>query len=282
MSKHWRYEVWIPASESLSAGQVGHVLELAEQHGYVPRRISRILPSYDMEEYRIGSIAAAVEALYPEGDLISLGRATTEDWDTAIDIQIPSATHADLYRRAEPSGLVSTGYKRLYDELVIYVGDYIYRGEDGSHERIRHATDAQELYCDLCAYFDAPYGAGWSNYDYEEVMMDLHRAVYGHLELSFDQTLDKHTFQALMDEERLDLEVRNRRPPGVLFWLQYFSQEYAEQIDLEACTRLGGKLQLLQKGLFLTFFDYPWEVDFRTLLAVNEQWRNSNHGTLQL
>jgi hypothetical protein len=164
----------------------------------------------------------------------------------------------------------------MYHELTFYIDNYRYRDKDESYDRLELATDAQKLYCDLCAYFDVRYGAAWSNYNYEEVIRDLHRAIYGHLELSYHENLDKLTFRALMDGYRFDAEIYNEQPPSALFWVQYFSREYAGHIDLEACVRLGGKLIHLQKGVLLTFFDYPWEVDFRRLLAINEQWRKLN------
>lgn len=276
MSEHWTYEVWLPAPKALTAIQIRHILELASELGYIPRQFNHFPPPDEgMVVESMDGIDDVIEILHSTGGLLTLGKASLESWDTAIEISFASINSHD---DAPNSSCVHT---RLYDELKLYVDDYRYRDDEGSYDRVALSKDVQHLYCDLCTYFDARYGAVWSNYDYEEIILDLHRALYDYPKLSWNQSPDKSTFQPLMDGVRFDAEVRDSQPPSALFCVQYFSLEYAERLDLEVCVSLGGKLTPLPKGVLLSFFDYPWEVDWRRLLAINEEWRMLNPSTLR-
>jgi hypothetical protein len=271
MSKHWCYEVWVQAAYTLGAARLKEILELTQAHGYRPVQGFRTLPSDEWQDITLNSMDMTVEWLGELGGLLQLHKGP-DDWPTEIEISLPDAP--GHYERRDSLS--------AFNELILYVGDYNYRYEDEPEERLQIATDVQELYCDLCTYLDAPYGAAWSNYDYEEVIRDLHVALYGHRETAADDSPDRRTFQALMDGERFYKEVSSRRPPSALFWLQYFSNEYARSIDLAACVELGAKIRNLPRGALVQFFGYPWEVDWRRMLIINRQWRSRHPDMLQL
>jgi hypothetical protein len=271
MSKHWRYEVWIPAAHNLSVAQRKEIIELTQAHGYRPVQGFRTLPSDEWQEVMLNSRDVTVTWLGELGGVLQLHKGP-DDWPTEIEMSLPDAP--GHYERRD--SLLA------FNEVVLYVGDYNYRYPEEEEDRLQTASDVQALYCDLCTYLDAPYGAAWSNYDYEEVIRDLHTALYGQPEPAADDALGRRTFQALMDGERFYAEVSSGRPPSALFSLQYFSNEYARSIDLATCVELGAKIRNLPHGVLVKFFDYPWNVGWRPMLMINQQWRSLHPDMLQL
>ena len=43
-------------------------------------------------------------------------------------------------------------------------------------------------------------------------------------------------------------------------------------LSQEKVAQIQGKIEQLDKGSFISFFDYPWEVRIPDLIVINKKW----------
>jgi len=107
------------------------------------------------------------------------------------------------------------------------------------------AATVQQLFADWAGLFGAPYG----------------------------YAVDEYVFEFFMARLSIHEDVRQRRSPAVLFWLQYFAAEYAAHIGLEPLIALGGQVVKLPRGVLVSFLEQPPDLRSNRLDALNAQWQ---------
>lgn len=237
----WSYSLLFLQHETLSTSAIREVLQLIVARGYSATNpltgFVEGMKSGGMEEFEFRRLPETVEFLNANGGLLYL-------WKTSADIWLwfdpPSATARWAESNLEHDGEVILKKSSISVEETCFWPD--------NPDRWEIAADLQQLFIQLCGYLDAPYG----------------------------YSSDENATEALaseMSQMNVYEDVRSRHLPAVLFWLQYFSDDYAVHLDLGALADLGGIVQQLPSGVLVKFFDYPWNVNLDVLVDINRKWR---------
>jgi hypothetical protein len=111
--------------------------------------------------------------------------------------------------------------------------------------RVETSEDILQIYVQLCKLLNPVYGF-----------------------VADENTLDQFWPRIAKLEECI---ARLSKPP-VLFWLNYFSNDYLSVLDRDVFVRLGGRITQLPAGVMVSFVDYPWEVQIAELVSINNIW----------
>ena len=114
--------------------------------------------------------------------------------------------------------------------------------------RIGISEDVLRIYNQLCKLLDPVYGFS-----------------------ADENTLDQFWPRTRKLEECI---ARLSKPP-VLFWLNYFSNDYLSVLGRDMFVRLGGRITQLSTGVMVSLADHPWEVQIAELVSINKNWGDS-------
>ncbi len=240
MSNSWSYNLLLPSGVRLARERIIGIITQAQSIGFMARnpvtgKVS-VMSQDGAESFDYKDLTDATSFLERGGGRIQL-------WKDADDIGL-------LFElRGENSPHNVNDAQNDGDSIAISVDGTYYRGED--RQRIITADDLQQLFVDLGSVAHAGYGYSW-----DEELYDL-AYLHGERELF----------------ERLYIDVCARQWPSTLFWLNYFSRDYAEIVGLDDMRRLGATITTVPNGVLATFFDYPWDVDVHNLWEINQRWR---------
>lgn len=131
-------------------------------------------------------------------------------------------------------------------DVSVFVENVFFR--DDTPERLVIAKEIYWIYVDLCSSL-AP--------------------IYGY---TADENFGDFFWPRIMEMPSV---IAKRQKPPILFWLNYFSNEYIELIGVKTIQKFGGKIHQLPHGALVLFVDYPWEVD-SDLYNLNVIWEKSN------
>ena len=237
----WTYNILIKQQEMFPKDIIYTILKLAAVYGYSPftPREKMVHVIGGNEEIETEYLDDAVTFLSLEGGLLELWQEGSQPESVAIDIVF---SHRGIHK-ISPLEL-NPPDKPVFGEISIGV-ESVYYNHRVEIKTEDVATEAQNLFGDLCTYLESPYGYSHDEYALEQLINDMviHDAIY------------------------------NKELPKTLFWLQYISNEYAGHIDTNLFKKLGAKFHKLPKGFLVSFFDNPWDVDVLELELLNKKWK---------
>ncbi len=108
-------------------------------------------------------------------------------------------------------------------------------------------------------------------------MFDTMLNIYKHLCEAYTPIYGYSTDETVLDqfwEEVKDFRVNPDHPqkPPILFWLNYFSNEYGASLNFREPERLGGKITRLSQGFMVSFLERPEELSIAKLEQINRIW----------
>jgi hypothetical protein len=107
------------------------------------------------------------------------------------------------------------------------------------------AADMAELFVGLCERLNAVYGF----------------------------SRDEETAEAFREEsQRIPAAIAAGGKPPLLFWMNYFRREHFPWLDEALLSRAGGWVTTFPRGMLVSLFDVPWEVELGRLRDVNRRW----------
>ena len=248
MSNNWHYKLFF-GKEIAFAKRIIKVFEVLELNNIRLNQMQGspivIFDLVSVKNIEFYDQSKAIEFLSKEGGLLqvwSLIDPTTEwDFDFYIDFKSP-----ETFPKEDPLLL----RKDFFGKLTISIGDYLYRQDyPGDHDREVIASQIKHLYADLCISQNAFYGFSTDEFMEEEYTEYLLRAIP---------------------------KVITGETPPTYFWLNYFSEMILSIMDREKIILVNGKIESLDKGYFVSFFDYPWQQKISDLKRINIQWKQLN------
>lgn len=125
-------------------------------------------------------------------------------------------------------------------QLAVSVDDAFFRREPA---RATLAADMKRVFIGLCELLGATYG----------------------------YVSDEDEWEALVTAAPDADRARLQRP--VLFFLNYFADASLSQLGDNPFAALPARVERLGRGVLVSFFGSPWEVDLPQLAAINQRWR---------
>lgn len=240
MSNLWSYNLLLPPGVRLTQETIMGIIARAQRIGFMAHNpVSRkvLVMSLDgLSDFDYEDLADAAAFLEAERGRIQL-------WKGGVDVGL-------IFEIRKGNGLYGVEQLENSEPIVgISIDGTNYRGENKQRGITAHSIF--QLFVTLSTGTRAKYGYSW-----DEEFYDL-AYLRGEVEVF----------------ERLYSDVRQGQPPSTLFWLNYFSSDYAETIELDSIKRLGATITIVPGGSLVTFFDYPWNVNASTLWEINQHWR---------
>lgn len=247
MSNHWDYKLFFGKDIAFHERIVSvyEILRLNDIHltqtSKSPIMIFDPIGAKDLEFFEE---LAAVEYLSKEGGFLQLwyilDPLTDWNFDFHIDFKAPQTLpNVQPFLQEDAIG-----------ELTISIGDYMYRQHDPEdNDREAIASVIKHLYSDLCTSQNAIYGYSTDEYMAEEYTDSLSTVLP---------------------------DILSGKVPSTLFWLNYFSDKIPPETSRERISLVHGEVETFGRGIFVSFFDYPWEVKISDLIRINNQWSQQN------
>ena len=219
--------------------------------------------SDDVEQVVAVVATAGYSIKHPSTRLISMmtldGMEALEFTDAAAAVLFLSehGGYIDLWKNNISLGLIFvpasapaiSDWKDLPDQqtpsfahVSISVDSFYFRDEATKWEV---ADDAQTLFTKLAA---------------------MPGAIYGY---SVDEMVTEYIMEHMPPYREPYLPSSN-----VLFWLNFFPNEYVEHIGLARLQALGGTIVAAQRGVIVSLFRYPWDVDVQVWQHYHDRWQD--------
>lgn len=246
MSNSWYYDILIPFPSS-SEQNINDILKIVSDAGYLVKHpandlISIVDPS-KKEIVTFCSLADATTFLSKEGGLLWLWRKM-DDADEFADIGL-SFNLTGVLESLHPISLKTAGCP--WGELRISVdGAYYSQHAEDDTNRLVIAPTIKKLFTELCINQKATYG-----YSVDEEILEFF----------------KNEFQ------QLPHSIENRRKPSMIFWLNYFSNEYMAEIGSEPLKLIPSTIDAFPTGITVSVCEYPWDGSVRYLQEINKKWQ---------
>ena len=233
MSNSWSYELALAAPLRMAGETLAAALAVVERHGF---------SAYNPWTGRVSVITASGldEDFSSVDDALALllrEEGGVQLWWDEVDIDFSAYSWRDAPAATESAGAsaIPSGVR-----LGLGIDNTWYR------QRVEDvATTMRQLFVDLCAQLRPLCG-----YSFDEDFWEL---------LAHDSALQK--------------DVLEQKQPSVLYWLNYYPNFYAHVVDLGALEGLGARVTAIQNGVVVSFFEWPWDMDVRSLVHTNQQWR---------
>jgi hypothetical protein len=242
MSILWNYMILSHRHQALDARIIPECLRVVKAHGYEPAglrpagvdSLEDIMAAYPGENASV-SEEEVVDKLSEQGGTVFVRKNNLEIW-----LGFDASDTADISVR-NPNYSVDP---LQYTETSLCVERY--QLKDSAVAETQLAADLASIFADICVALDAPYGYCCDEIDWEELV-----------------------FRKLLLSDFLS----TNKPPEVLFWLQYISMDFIKPQVLRMFEEYGAKVEMLQKGALVRFFDDPLAVDLAELFEINNIWR---------
>jgi hypothetical protein len=232
MSNTWAYEVLLPRHVGIE--EIDLACLVAEERGYSPLTPEgRIARVVTLDGMDAHEYARPEEAI---AWLVANGGGL-QLWKADIDIQL--TLHPGCGSRVDGSfDPTPEGWSRL----TLSVDGSFFRDEP---VRSTVAGDMAQVFAGLCERLNAAYGF----------------------------SRDEEAAEAFRDEtRRIPSSVVTGGKPPLLFWMNYFRRECFPWLDEAAFSRVGGWVTTFPRGVLVSLFDVPWEVELGRLREVNRRW----------
>jgi hypothetical protein len=239
MSNTWDFTVVLPCADVNSTEGIWKLLRLVQIHGFTAvNPLTNVVKGFT----RTGEAETVFYDLGSAVTYLSQSGGSLQLWKGTIDIllsvgQLEEGLHPTSNNQPDD-------YMPNYCVCSLLVDGTHFRYDLDPTESMLISSDLQDLFKELCTLTGAHYGYSTDEYALEQFWEDL----------------------------QIYQNIRYLDPPTVLFWLQYFSSEYAEHMDLTRVSDLGGVIRQLENGVLVQFFDHPWAVKLNKLARVNSAW----------
>lgn len=249
MSNNWYYKIFFGKEIAFQERIVNvfETLRLNDLHlTQSPKSPIIIFDPISAKDLEFFEEFAAVEYLSKKGGLLQLWYILDPSTDWGVDFHIDFKTPQTL-PKVQPFL-----QEDLIGELTISIGDYMYRQHDPEdNDREAIASVIKRLYRDLCINQNAIYGFSTDEYMVEEYADKLSKILP---------------------------DILSGKASPTLFWLNYFSDKTPPEVVRERISLVHGDVETLGHGIFVSFFDYPWEVNISNLIQINNQWSQLDYG----
>jgi hypothetical protein len=233
MSNSWSYEALFP--RSLGCDDISQARHVVEERGYAPNNpVSGIISVVALNGEEDRKYGSIAEALTVLETEGGLLQLWKEDVDLFLTVQPASSRRAEGAFQLMPSG---------WSRLTLSVDGCFLRDEAA---RSAVAGDMWAMFVALCEQLGAAYG-----FSRNEDLLD-----------AFGEEL-----------KSLPSVVVNGERPPLLFWLNYFRRDHFPWLDEEMFSRVGGWVTAFPRGMLVSIFDAPWEVELAALQETNRRWR---------
>jgi hypothetical protein len=237
MSNTWYYSLLIPL-HVYGDNTIGDILQVISTHGYSIRHLASNKITNITHGTSVRDQTHSLDVVLAD---LQAGRDLFDVWKGEHEINLHlDFDGANVARRIKNLRLPD---KLYFGEVSVSVENALVKSE--ATDKFMVATDLQEIFADLCELLATPYG-----YSTDENMIEI-----------------------FMDILSINEDVQDKRPPKVLFWLQYFTASYAAYLDQNMLLELGASIRKLPNGILVSFSDYPWNVDFVRLKRINDLWQ---------
>jgi hypothetical protein len=235
----WSYDVLSAWGQFPLETIIRMALESTAARGY-----SQINPWSGLVEgiYPAGYPGFALQSVEDMTSLLAQDGGLVELWKDASGATL---SFTRVRRRSKSGAGAAGGQTNLF--LVASLGIEMAEWRPDTVERQIIADDAEHIFAELCSVLSSPYGF----------------------------SMDEDAFEELRLEPDFLGNIDLQKPPENLFWLQYLSRSYAEQIDFTVLEKLGAKIEQNGDGMLVRFFDAPWLVDLSQLVKINQHWKQS-------
>ncbi len=249
MSNSWWYEFLIER-EPFNRAKVFKILSLMERLGYFPInpvlgdiRVFWVAPDLDFKMGEFGDLDDAVSFLEHPGSIMDL-------WKDDVVVNLGTDfTGAEEVRQLEALAKVLQKMGRLPDEphfgkIDLSIEWAYFYGTPADH--FTAAEDLRLAFGEIATEFEVP----------------------------FAYSRDEDVFDSFFPCMHIHRDLYLQQPPSILFWLNYFSNDYLAQIGgAEIFKPLGAQIEPLSKGVLVSFFEHPRDMDLHKLWQINDEWQ---------
>ena len=244
MSNNWYYKLFF-SKEMDFHDRILKVFEILKTYkvslAQTQDSLIIVRDSSGLKELEFQNATEAAKFLSKEGGLLQVWSVLAPLMDWNFDFHIYFNAGQNLSKKSQillPENSIG--------EIDISIGDFIYRQDDtDDNARLTVASLIKHIFADICISQNAIYGFSADEYMQEEYAINLSSIIP---------------------------DVLFGKAPLNFFWLNYFSSKLFLSLSREKISLIHGKIEPLNKGAFVSFFNYPWEVRIQDLIMINEKW----------
>jgi hypothetical protein len=188
------------------------------------------------------------------------GKIYVSDLSTLEDREFPTVNEAARYL-AQDGGITLIWNDEEGIEIIfvprneyglarLSMGFSAGRLRDESPDRLNLVMDVRQIFVGIADRLNPYYGYATDEYGFEELIIED--------VISFIESINR--------------AVLEQNPPPVLFWLNYFSNQYSDLMGAKRIEAVDGIITRHANGRILQFSEYPWDVNTVQILSCNEVW----------
>jgi hypothetical protein len=244
MGNNWTYALLVKREQEPVVTGLERTVRIAEDAGYSPFdpdtakiHVHRLDPStLDSTYYQLDDLAAASQVMQHPGTVLTLWKGEV---DISLSLDMSGQSEEWTYR------VMHLDDKPIFGRISLVASDYDVRRDVSGRQAVDR--DLRGIFTAMCIGFNAVYGF----------------------------SSDENVFEHFLDQFQIHMSAHERRLPKVLFWLNYFSQEYIDAIGLQRFSAVEAQVQPTKTGYMITIVPHPWEATLDAMIDINRAWTST-------
>ena len=247
MSNSWYYSLLVPSNLSRNK-IVLNIISILDDLGFLVKHPSAdkisIVSLDGVNSYEFSDYQEALLYLEDKGGLLTVWKFTNDEDNWEYNVGITIDYLEKNYKSCDDRN-IHLGGPNIVD-IKISIDGTFYSAREPIDNRVSTAKTLQELFIAFCERLHAIYGF-----------------------LADENVIEFYLHEVSCISDR----VKNLKQPTLLFWLNYFSKEYANLFNWERILVYGVHKIIFQNGIILYSSAYPWEGTLTEIRKINELWQ---------